>query len=118
MSMRDYYCGDVTEVLAEQKVALCGWVYRRREHSNVVFIDLRDRSGIVQVICDKADNPELYALANNELRSEYCIQVIGTVRKRTPETVNEDLPTGRVEVVCSQLNVLNPSMALPFQLDD
>lgn len=118
MSMRSHYCGLVTEALSEQKVLLCGWINRRREHSNVVFIDLRDREGIVQVICDKQDDPELYAFANNELRSEYCIQVQGVVRLRTDESINPNLPTGKVEVVCEKLEVLNASAALPFQLDD
>ena len=118
MSMRSHYCGQVTEALSEQKVLLCGWINRRREHSNVVFIDLRDREGIVQVICDKQDDPELYAFANNELRSEYCIQVHGVVRKRTAESINPNLSTGKVEVVCEKLEVLNASIALPFQLDD
>ncbi|CAK7030835.1 aspartate--tRNA ligase [Saezia sanguinis] len=118
MSMRSHYCGQVTEALSEQKVLLCGWINRRREHSNVVFIDLRDREGIVQVICDKQDDPALYAFANNELRNEYCIQVSGKVRARTAETINPNLPTGKIEVVCEKLEVLNPSVSLPFQLDD
>lgn len=116
--MRSHYCGQVTEVLSDKKVLLCGWINRRREHSNVVFIDLRDREGIVQVICDKKDNPELYAFANDELRNEYCIQVSGVVRLRTPETINPNLETGKVEVVCEKLEVLNAAPALPFQLDD
>lgn len=116
--MRTHYCGQVTEALAEQKVLLCGWINRRREHSNVVFIDLRDREGIVQIICDKQDDPDLYAFANNDLRNEYCIQVRGVVRRRTADTINPNLPTGQVEVVCEKLELLNAAISLPFQLED
>ena len=113
MSMRSHYCGHVTESLLGQTVLLCGWVHRRRDHGGVIFVDLRDRTGLVQVVCDPKDLPNA-----EELRNEYCLQVTGTVRERPQGTVNENLTTGKIEVVCSKLEILNPSVPLPIQLDD
>ena len=115
-SMRSEYCGLVTEALMGQSVTLCGWVNRRRDHGGVIFIDLRDREGYVQVVCDP-DRPEMFKVAE-EIRNEYCVQVRGLVRARPEGTVNEGLRSGRIEVLCHELTVLNPSVTPPFQMDD
>ncbi|HVZ42442.1 MAG TPA: aspartate--tRNA ligase [Ramlibacter sp.] len=114
--MRSTYCGLVTEALLGQTVTLCGWVNRRRDHGGVIFVDLRDREGYVQVVCDP-DRPEMFKLAEG-LRNEFCVQVKGVVRARPEGTVNENLKSGRIEVLCQELTVLNPSVTPPFQLDD
>jgi aspartyl-tRNA synthetase len=114
--MRTTYCGLVTEVLMGQTVTLCGWVNRRRDHGGVIFVDLRDREGYVQVVCDP-DRPDMFKLAES-LRNEFCVQVRGVVRARPQGTVNEHLKSGRIEVLCHELTVLNPSVTPPFQLDD
>jgi aspartyl-tRNA synthetase len=116
MHMRTTYCGQVTEALMGQTVTLCGWVNRRRDHGGVIFVDLRDREGTVQVVCDP-DRPEMFATAEG-LRNEYCVQVKGVVRARPEGTVNETIRSGRVEVLCHEIVVLNPSVTPPFQLDD
>jgi aspartyl-tRNA synthetase len=116
MSMRTQYCGLVTEALSGQTVTLCGWVNRRRDHGGVIFVDLRDREGYVQVVCDP-DRPEMFAIAE-DLRNEFCVQVTGVVRARPEGTTNDSLKSGRIEVLCHQLKVLNPSVTPPFQLDD
>ncbi|WP_334133792.1 aspartate--tRNA ligase [Tepidimonas sp.] len=116
MQMRTTYCGLVSEVLIGQSVTLCGWVNRRRDHGGVIFIDLRDREGTVQVVCDP-DRPEMFATAES-LRNEYCIQVQGVVRARPEGTVNPAIRSGGVEVLCHAITVLNPSVTPPFQLDD
>ena len=114
--MRTTYCGLVTEALLGQTVTLCGWVNRRRDHGGVIFIDLRDREGFVQVVCDP-DRAETFRVAEG-LRNEYCIQVKGLVRARPPGTTNDALRSGKIEVLCHDLTVLNPSVTPPFQLDD
>jgi len=114
--MRTHYCGLVTEVLLGETVSLCGWVNRRRDHGGVIFVDLRDREGYVQVVCDP-DRAEMFALAEG-LRNEFCVQVRGLVRERPTGTVNDNLRSGKVEVLCHELVVLNPSVTPPFQLDD
>jgi aspartyl-tRNA synthetase len=114
--MRTTYCGLVTEALLGQQVSLCGWVNRRRDHGGVIFVDLRDREGYVQVVCDP-DRPEMFKAAES-LRNEFCVQVKGLVRARPEGTVNENLKSGRIEVLCQELTVLNPSVTPPFQLDD
>lgn len=116
MSMRTNYCGLTTEALLGQTVTLCGWVHRRRDHGGIIFIDMRDREGLVQVVCDP-DRPAVFGTAES-IRNEYCIQVTGTVRARPEGTVNDSLTSGRIEVFCENLNVLNPSVTPPFQLDD
>ncbi|KGV26363.1 aspartate--tRNA ligase [Burkholderia pseudomallei] len=116
MSMRTEYCGLVTEHLLSQTVSLCGWVHRRRDHGGVIFIDLRDREGLVQVVCDP-DRAEMFAAAEG-VRNEFCIQVKGLVRGRPEGTINAGLKSGRIEVLCHELNVLNASVTPPFQLDD
>ena len=114
--MRTHYCGLVTEELIGQPVSLCGWVNRRRDHGGVIFVDLRDREGYVQVVCDP-DRPEMFQQAE-DLRNEFCVQVKGVVRARPEGTVNDQLKSGKVEVLCQELKVLNPSVTPPFQLDD
>ena len=116
MAMRSHYCGLVTEALNGQTVSLCGWVNRRRDHGGVIFIDLRDREGYVQVVCDP-DRPEMFKVAEN-VRNEFCIQVKGLVRARPEGTTNEGLKSGKIEVLCHELIVLNESVTPPFQIDD
>ncbi|HRL35220.1 MAG TPA: aspartate--tRNA ligase [Ottowia beijingensis] len=116
MSMRSHYCGLVTEALTGQTVTLCGWVNRRRDHGGVIFVDLRDREGYVQVVCDP-DRPEMFKVAE-DLRNEFCVQVKGVVRARPEGTTNDNLKSGKIEVLCHELTVLNPSVTPPFQLDD
>ena len=116
MAMRTHYCGLVTEAIQGQTVTLCGWVNRRRDHGGVIFVDLRDREGYVQVVCDP-DRAEMFKKAE-ELRNEFCIQIKGLVRLRPDGTTNENLKSGKIEVLCHELVVLNPSVTPPFQLDD
>ena len=116
MAMRSHYCGLVTEALLGQSVTLCGWVNRRRDHGGVIFVDLRDREGYVQVVCDP-DRPEMFQVAE-ELRNEFCVQVQGLVRMRPQGTTNDKLKSGKIEVLCHALKVLNPSVTPPFQLED
>ena len=116
MSMRSHYCGLVTEALLGETVSLCGWVNRRRDHGGVIFVDLRDREGYVQVVCDP-DRAEMFKVSEG-LRNEFCVQVKGLVRARPDGTTNDSLKSGKVEVLCHELIVLNPSVTPPFQLDD
>ena len=116
MAMRTEYCGLVTEALMGQTVTLCGWVNRRRDHGGVIFIDLRDRAGYVQVVCDP-DRPEMFKVAE-DIRNEFCIQIKGLVRARPEGTTNDKLKSGQIEVLCHELTVLNASVTPPFQLDD
>ena len=116
MAMRTEYCGLVTEALMGQTVTLCGWVNRRRDHGGVIFIDLRDREGYVQVVCDP-DRPERFKVAE-DIRNEFCIQIKGLVRARPEGTTNDKLKSGQIEVLCHELTVLNASVTPPFQLDD
>ena len=114
--MRSHYCGQVTETLLDQDVTLCGWAHRRRDHGGVIFIDLRDREGLVQVVIDP-DTPEAFAAAER-VRNEYVLRIVGRVRRRPPGTENPNLPTGAVEVLAREVEILNRSEPLPFQLDD
>ncbi|MBX3657294.1 MAG: aspartate--tRNA ligase [Ramlibacter sp.] len=114
--MRTTYCGLVTEALMGQTVNLCGWVNRRRDHGGVIFVDLRDREGYVQVVCDP-DRAEMFKVAEG-LRNEFCVQIKGLVRARPEGTTNDNLKSGKIEVLCHELAVLNPSVTPPFQLDD
>jgi aspartyl-tRNA synthetase len=116
MAMRTHYCGLVTEAQLGETVKLCGWVNRRRDHGGVIFIDLRDREGYVQVVCDP-DRAEMFGTAEN-VRNEFCVQVTGLVRARPAGTTNDKLKSGQIEVLCHELKVLNPSVTPPFQLDD
>ncbi len=116
MAMRSHYCGLVTDALLGQTVTLCGWVNRRRDHGGVIFVDLRDREGYVQVVCDP-DRAEMFKVAE-DVRNEFCVQIKGLVRARPEGTVNENLKSGKIEVLCHEFIVLNPSVTPPFQLDD
>jgi aspartyl-tRNA synthetase len=114
--MRTTYCGLVTEALLGQTVTLCGWVNRRRDHGGVIFVDLRDREGYVQVVCDP-DRPDMFKVAEG-LRNEFCVQIKGFVRARPEGTTNDNLKSGKIEVLCHEMTVLNPSVTPPFLLDD
>ncbi len=116
MAMRSHYCGLVTEALMGQTVSLCGWVNRRRDHGGVIFVDVRDREGYVQVVCDP-DRAEMFKAAEG-LRNEYCVQIKGLVRARPEGTANDNLKSGKIEVLCHELTVLNASVTPPFQIDE
>ena len=114
--MRTVYSGLVDESFIGQTVTLYGWAHRRRDHGGVIFIDLRDREGLVQVVCDP-DRPEVFATADR-CRNEYCLKVVGVVRARPEGTKNDSLISGGVEVLCHELEILNASATPPFHLDD
>lgn len=114
--MRTVYSGLVDEKFIGQTVTLYGWVHRRRDHGGVIFIDLRDREGLVQVVCDP-DRPYVFQTAD-KVRNEYCLKVVGLVRARPEGTKNEELISGGIEVLCKELEVLNTSLTPPFSLDD
>ena len=114
--MRSHYCGELTADMIGEEVALCGWVHRRRDHGGVIFIDLRDREGLAQVVYDP-DRAEPFAVAET-LRNEYVVRVTGRVRRRPEGTLNPNLPTGEVEVLGHTLELLNRARTPPFQLDD
>jgi aspartyl-tRNA synthetase len=114
--MRTTYCGLVSEALMGQTVTLMGWAHRRRDHGGVIFIDLRDREGVVQIVCDP-DRPDMFKTAEG-VRNEFCLKVVGKVRPRPAGTENAHLTSGKIEVLCQELEVLNPSVTPPFQLDD
>ncbi len=114
--MRSHYCGELSAGLIGEEVALCGWVHRRRDHGGVIFIDLRDRDGLAQVVYDP-DRAESFALAET-LRNEFVIRITGRVRRRPEGTINPNLATGEVEVLGHTLEILNKAKTPPFQLDD
>ena len=114
--MRSEYCGLVSRKHLGQTVTLCGWVHRRRDHGGVIFIDLRDREGLLQVVCDP-DTPETFQTAD-ALRNEFVIRVAGRVRGRPEGTVNPNLVSGEIEVLAKEIEILNPSLTPPFQMDD
>ena len=114
--MRSEYCGLVTKRHLGQTVTLCGWVHRRRDHGGVIFIDLRDREGLVQVVCDP-DRADTFRTAE-KLRSEFVVKVTGRVRPRPEGTVNPNLVSGEIEVLAHEIEILNPSLPPPFQMDD
>lgn len=114
--MRSSYCGVIDSTYIDKEVTLCGWVDRRRDHGGVIFVDLRDREGVVQVVFDP-DTKENFELAD-KVRSEYVLRVTGMVRARTPETVNPNMPTGQIEIYGSQLEILNVAETPPFPLDE
>jgi len=116
MSLRSHSAGLVTEALIGQEISIAGWVNRRRDHGGVIFIDLRDNHGFVQIVCDP-DQKEVFAIAES-IRNEYCIQVKGLVRARPEGTVNSELTTGKIEILSKEIHVLNASVTPPFQLDD
>ena len=114
--MRSCYTGRLSTEHLDQVVTLFGWVHRRRDHGGVIFIDLRDREGLAQVVCDP-DRPQVFEVAER-IRNEYCVRVVGLVRRRPEGTVNANIRSGQVEVLCQQIDILNPSVTPPFQLDD
>lgn len=113
---RTCYTGQVGLDQLDQTVTLFGWVHRRRDHGGVIFIDLRDREGLAQVVCNP-ENKDTFSIAEG-IRNEFCLKVTGVVRRRPEGTVNPDLKSGEVEVVCEAIEILNPSITPPFQLDD
>ncbi len=114
--MRTQYCGKIDESMLEQQLTVAGWVHRRRDHGGVIFIDLRDREGLLQIVCDP-DRAEVFALAES-LRSEYVVQVRGRLRRRPPGTENPKLPSGQVELLAEHIELLNRAQTPPFQIDD
>jgi aspartyl-tRNA synthetase len=114
--MRSHYCGLVDRKLLGQTVSLCGWVHRRRDHGGVIFIDLRDREGLVQIVCDP-DRAETFATANG-LRNEFVVRIEGKVRERPAGTTNANLISGEIEVLATGLEILNASQTPPFMIDD
>ena len=114
--MRSHYCGDLSIEHIGQTVTLCGWVDRRRDHGGVIFLDLRDRGGIVQVVFDP-DTEEHFERADR-VRSEYVLKVTGRVRARGEGTVNPNMKTGEIEVLGKELELLNSAETPPFQLDE
>ena len=114
--MRTHYCGLVNTAQLDQSVTLCGWAHRRRDHGGVIFIDLRDREGLVQVVCDP-DRPEMFKLAET-VRNEFVLRVTGRVRHRPAGTTNPNMRSGDIEVLCHEIEILNAAVTPPFQLDD
>ena len=114
--MRTHYCGELDPSLIGRDVALCGWADTRRDHGGVIFIDLRDRTGIVQIVCDP-DRRETFSVAES-VRSEYVLRVTGNVRQRPAGTENAALKTGAVELVAQTIEILNRADPLPFQLNE
>ena len=114
--MRSHYCGELNTTHLDQEVELAGWVHRRRDHGGVIFIDLRDRAGVAQIVYDP-DRPEPFAVADS-VRNEFVLKVRGKVRHRPEGTVNPDLATGEVEVLGHDIEILNRAKTPPFQLDD
>lgn len=110
-------CGQITEQYANKTISLAGWVNKRRDHGTVIFIDVRDRTGLMQLVFNPAFSQAAHALAD-QLRSEFVIAVKGTVVKRSPETINKDLPTGHFELQATELTILNRAKPLPFQLEE
>ncbi len=114
--MRTHYCGQLTSQTIGQQVTLCGWAHRRRDHGGVIFIDMRDREGLAQVVCDP-DRQDMFSIAES-VRNEFCLKITGIVRARPAGTVNPNMPSGEVEVLCHAIEVLNPSVTPPFNLDE
>jgi aspartyl-tRNA synthetase len=115
--IRDKGCGEIRETEVGKKITLCGWIFRRRDHGGLIFVDLRDRSGILQVVFSPEVSPDAHEIAH-ELRSEYVISVTGKLRKRPDGTENPNLPTGMIEMYAEKLEVLNNSAPLPFGIED
>ncbi|WP_457422385.1 aspartate--tRNA ligase [Roseateles sp. P5_E7] len=114
--MRTCYAGQVSEKLLDQTVTLMGWAHRSRDHGGVIFIELRDREGLVQIVCDP-DRPEMFKVAET-VRSEYCLKIVGKVRARPGDKANANVASGKIEVLCHEIEVLNPSVPIPFQIDE
>jgi aspartyl-tRNA synthetase len=114
--MRSHYCGQIDRSLIGKEIAVAGWLHRRRDHGGVIFVDLRDREGLLQVVFDP-DDPEMFAQAER-LRGEYVLSVQGTLRARPEGTINRELPTGEVELLAKELTVLNRSKTPPFHHEE
>ena len=114
--MRTHYCGELNQENSGQEISVCGWVNRRRDHGGVIFIDLRDKKGILQVVVDP-DNEALFSTAES-VRNEFVLKITGLVRARPEGTNNKDMSTGEIEVLALDLEILNSSETPPFQLDD
>ena len=114
--MRTHYCGQLNAGHVDQIVTLCGWNHRRRDHGGVIFIDLRDREGLAQVVCDP-DRADMFKLAES-VRNEFVLKITGKVRRRPAGTENPNMPSGAIEILCHALEILNPAVTPPFQLDD
>ena len=114
--MRTNYCGLIDKSYLGQTVTLCGWVHRRRDHGGVIFIDLRDREGLVQVVIDP-DTPDTFATADR-VRSEFVVKIEGKVRERPQGTTNANLKSGEIEVLAKSIEILNTALTPPFQMDD
>ncbi|OGS93724.1 MAG: aspartate--tRNA ligase [Gallionellales bacterium GWE2_58_10] len=114
--MRTHYCGLLNTDQLDQTVSLCGWAHRRRDHGGVIFIDLRDREGLAQIVCDP-DRPEMFRIAES-VRNEFVLRVTGKVRRRPTGTTNANITSGEIEILCHEIEVLNTSVTPPFQLDD
>ena len=114
--MRTHYCGQLNAGHVDQIVTLCGWNHRRRDHGGVIFIDLRDREGLAQVVCDP-DRADMFKLAES-VRNEFVLKITGKVRRRPAGTENPNMPSGAIEILCHELEILNPAVTPPFQLDD
>src|SRR5512142_70353 len=114
--MRTHYCGQLNVTNLGQTVTLCGWAHRRRDHGGVIFIDLRDREGLAQVVCDP-DRADMFKIAES-VRNEFVLKITGRVRRRPEGTENKNIPSGEIELLCHKIEVLNTSVTPPFQLDD
>ncbi len=114
--MRTHYCGLLNASHLDQTVSLCGWAHRRRDHGGVIFIDLRDREGLAQVVCDP-DRADMFKIAES-VRSEYVLRITGKVRRRPEGTTNINIGSGEIEILCHEIEVLNVAVTPPFQLDD
>jgi len=114
--MRTHYCGLLNIDQLDQTVSLCGWAHRRRDHGGVIFIDLRDREGLAQIVCDP-DRPEMFKIAES-VRSEFVLRVTGKVRHRPAGTTNPNITSGEIEILCHEIEILNAALTPPFQLDD
>ena len=114
--MRTHHCGQINESMLDEQITVCGWAQKRRDHGGVIFIDLRDASGLLQVVIDP-DAQEAFAVSES-VRNEFVLQVTAKVRPRPEGTTNPNLPTGMVEVYATEVVVLNRAEPLPFQLDD
>ena len=114
--MRTHYCGDLSAANLDQIVTLAGWAHRRRDHGGVIFIDLRDREGLAQIVCDP-DRAEAFETADR-VRNEFVLKVTGKVRRRPEGTTNTNLRSGEIEILAHEVEILNPSVTPPFQLDD
>ena len=115
-AMRSHLCGTVDKEAIDWEVSLCGWVNKRRDHGKLIFIDLRDFSGLVQLVFDPAFSTQAYEAGKN-IRNEYVIHAVGKVRRRQDDAINESIPTGEIEVVISLLEILAVSKTPPFMLE-